>query len=131
MKGDEFICPIHKQRIFSVCFLLALQSVLIAGHFLLLHLRQSSLQILSHISGDTAVDDVIDIGLLDFGQALEMLEQELFAFRSQAWNTIQFGTETVLTSNLTVEGDGETVNLILDSLEEEEFLRIAGEVYDL
>ena len=50
-----------------------------------------------------------------------MLEQGLFALRSQACNPIQSGAEGIFGAKLAVEGNGKAVYLVLDAVEEEKF----------
>ena len=60
-----------------------------------------------------------------------MFHQQLLAFWSQAFDLIQLGGEGILRPKLAVEGDGETVDLILDPLQEEKFLRGSRKFDDL
>ena len=55
----------------------------------------------------------------------------MHAIRSQTFDAVQLGGEGILGSELAVEGDGETVDFILDPLEEEKFLRGSREFDDL
>ena len=85
----------------------------------------------SHCSRNADCDDLIYSSFLDLGQRLEVLHQQLLAFWSQTFDPIQLGGEGILRPKLAVEGDGETVDLILDPLQEEKFLLGSRKVYDL
>ena len=60
-----------------------------------------------------------------------MLHQQLLAFWSQAFDAVQLRGEGILGPELAVEGDSETVDFILDPLEEEKFLRSPREFDNL
>ena len=99
--------------------------------FFLLSLLELGLHCLRDCSWDADCDDLIYSGLFDLGQRLEVLHQQLLAFWSQTFDAVQLGGEGILGSELAVEGDGETVDFILDPLEEEKFLRGSREFDDL
>ena len=80
---------------------------------------------------DADCDDLIYSSFLDLGQRLEVLHQLLLAFWSQTFDAVQLGGEGILRTKLAVEGDGETVDFILDPLQEEKFLRGPREFDDL
>ena len=81
------------------------------------------LHCLRHCSRDADCDNLIYSSFFDLGQRLEVLHQQLLAFWSQTFDAVQLGGEGILRPKLAVESDGETVDFILDPLQEEKFLR--------
>ena len=74
--------------------------------------------------------DILNSSFLDSCHRLEVFEEFLFALRSKTVNPIKFRTETILTTDLTMEGDGKAVYFILNTVKEEKLLGLTWQIND-
>ena len=68
------------------------------------------------------LDEFLVGGVADACDGAEMPEQRLDGAGADTGDAFEFASEKVVAAFLAVEGDGETVDFILDPLEEEKFL---------
>ena len=75
--------------------------------------------------------DILDSSFLDSSHRLEVFEKFLFTFRPKTVNPIEFRAKAILATNLAVEGDGKSVNFILNAVKEEKFLGLTWQINNL